>query len=135
MYTTKLHLSKHHGTGTEREIDQWNRTDSLEKKPSYAQLTYDKLSSVTQMWPTLCDSMDCNTPGFLFITNSWSLLTHVHQVADAVQSSYPLSSPSPPAFNLSQHQGLSLMSQLFASGSSSIRASASASVLPMNIQD
>ena len=43
--------------------DQWNRTDSLEKKPSYAQLTYDKLSSVTQMWPTLCDPMDCSLPG------------------------------------------------------------------------
>ena len=44
----------------------------------------------------------------LFITNSWSLLTeHVHWVRDAIQPSHPLSSPSPPAFNLSQHQGLS----------------------------
>ena len=50
--------------------------------------------------------------------------THVHRVGDAIQPSHPLSSPSPPAFNLSQNQGL-LMSQLLASG-----VSASASVLP-----
>ena len=43
---------------------------------------------------------------FLSFTNSWSLLKLVHQVSDAVQSSYPLSFPSPPAFGLSQHQGL-----------------------------
>ena len=51
--------------------------------------------------------MDCSTPGFLSITNSWSLpQTHVHHVSDAIQPSHPLLSPSPPAFNLSQHQGL-----------------------------
>ena len=44
----------------------------------------------------------------LSITNSWSLLKlNVHRVSDAIQPSYPLSSPSPPAFNLSQHQGFS----------------------------
>ena len=59
--------------------------------------------------------------------------THVHRVRDAIQPSQPLSSPSPPAFNLSQHLGLFPMSQLFPSGGQSIRASASASVLPMNI--
>ena len=42
----------------------------------------------------------------LSITNSWSTQTHVHWVSDAIQPSYPLSSPSPPALNLSQHQGL-----------------------------
>ena len=43
----------------------------------------------------------------LSITNSWSLLRlNVHRVGDAIQPSHPLSSPSPPAFNLSQHQGL-----------------------------
>ena len=62
--------------------------------------------------------------------------THVHQVSDAIQPSHPLSSPSPPAFNLSQHQGLFQgVSQPFPSGGQSIGASASASVLPMNIQD
>ena len=51
--------------------------------------------------------MDCSTPGLLL---HHQLLepakTHVHQVSDAIQPSHPLSSPSPPAFNLSQHQGL-----------------------------
>ena len=54
--------------------------------------------------------------------------THVHWVNDAIQLSHLLSSPSPPAFSLSQHQGL------FASDGQSIGDSASASVLPMNIQ-
>ena len=56
--------------------------------------------------------------------------THVHQVGDAIQPSHPLSSPYPPAFNLSQHQGL-----FFTLGGQSIGVSASASVLPMNIQN
>ena len=60
--------------------------------------------------------------------------THVHQVSDAIQPSHPLSSPSPFAFYLPQHQGL-FQSQLFTSGGQSSGASASASVLPMNIQD
>ena len=59
--------------------------------------------------------------------------THVHGVGDAIQSSH-LSSPSPPNFSLSQHQGL-FQCQFFASGGQSVGASASASVLPMNIQD
>ena len=59
--------------------------------------------------------------------------THVHRVGDAIQPSHPLSSPSPPTFNLSQHQGL-FTCQLFTSGGQSIGASASASVLSMNIQ-
>ena len=60
--------------------------------------------------------------------------THVHWVNDAIQPSHPLLSLSPPSFNLSQHQSLQ-MSQFFASGGQSIGVSASASVLPMNIQD
>ena len=58
---------------------------------------------------------------------------HVHWVGDAIQPSHPLSSPFPPSFNLFQHQGL--MSQFFRPGGQSIGVSASASVLPMNIQD
>ena len=63
--------------------------------------------------------------------------THVHRVGDDIQPSHPLSSPSPPAFNLSEHQGLFQRgsSSDEASGGQSIRVSASASVLPMNIQD
>ena len=64
-------------------------------------------SSVTQSCPTLCGPMDCSTPG-LPVHHQLPELTrsHVHQVGDAIQPSHPLSSPSPPAFNLSQHQGL-----------------------------
>ena len=58
--------------------------------------------------------------------------THVHRVSDAIQPSHPLSSPSPPAFNL--QSGSFPVSQLFASGGQNIGVSASASVLPMNIQ-
>ena len=66
-----------------------------------------QFSSVTQSYPTLCDPMDCSTPGFPVHHQLSELAqTHVHQVGDAVQPSHPLSSPSSPAFNLSQHQGL-----------------------------
>ena len=52
-----------------------------------------------------CDSMICSTLGFLVLHHLPELAqTHVHWVSDAVQLSYPLSSPCPPAFNLSQHQ-------------------------------
>ena len=64
-------------------------------------------SSVTQLCPTLCDPMDCNTLG-LSVHHQLPEFTqtHVHWVGDAIQPSHPLSSPSPPAFNLSQHQDL-----------------------------
>ena len=63
-----------------------------------------------------------------------STQTHVHQVGDAIQPSHPLSSPSPPALNLSA-SGSFQMSQLFASDGQSIGVLASKSVLPMNTQD
>ena len=64
-------------------------------------------SLVIQSCPTLCDPMDCSTPGSPFHHQLPELAqTHVHQVGDAIQPSHPLSSPCPPAFNLSQHQGL-----------------------------
>ena len=51
--------------------------------------------------------MDCSTPGFPVRHQHLELTqTNLHQVSDAIQPSHPLSSPSPPAFNLSQHQGL-----------------------------
>ena len=83
----------------------------------------------------LCNPMDCSTPG-LPVHHQLLKPTqiHVHHVGDAIQSSHPLSSPPPPAFNLSQHQSFP-MSQYFTSGGQSIGVSASASVLPMNIQD
>ena len=55
----------------------------------------------------LCDPMDCSTPGFPVHHQLWQLAqTHVHRVGDAIQPAHPLSSPSPPAFSLAQHQGL-----------------------------
>ena len=72
------------------------------KKPSIGQF-----SSATWSCPTLCDPMDCSIPGFSVHHQLLELAqTHVHQVGDAIQSSHPLPSPSPPAFSLSQHQGL-----------------------------
>ena len=62
---------------------------------------------VAQSCPTLCDNMDCSTPGFPVLHHLLEFAqTHVHRVSDAIQPSHPLSSPSPLAFNLSQHQGL-----------------------------
>ena len=67
----------------------------------------DQFSSVAQSCLTLCDPMDCSTPGFPVHYQLPELAqTHVHGVGDAIQSSHPLSSPSPCAFSLSQHQGL-----------------------------
>ena len=65
-----------------------------------------QFSSVTQTCPTLCDPMGCSTPGLpVHHQLPESTLTHVHWVSDAIQPSHPLSSSSPPALNLSQHQG------------------------------
>ena len=67
----------------------------------------DQFSSVPQLCLTFCDPMDCSTPGFpVFYHLPEFTQTHVHQVGDVIQPSHPMSSPSPPAFDLSQHQGL-----------------------------
>ena len=64
-----------------------------------------QFSSVAQLDPTLYQPMDCSTPGFPVHHQVPEFTqTHVHWVGDAIQSSHPLSSPSPPAFNQSQHQ-------------------------------
>ena len=66
-----------------------------------------KFSSVAQSCLTFCNLMDCSTPGFHVHHQLPELAqTHIHRVGDTIQPSHPLSSPSPPAFNLSQHQGL-----------------------------
>ena len=63
------------------------------------------VQSLSRVW--LCDFTDCSMPGFPVHHQLPELAqTHVHQVSDTTQPSHPLSSPSPPAFNLSQHQGL-----------------------------
>ena len=78
---------------------------------------------------------DCSAPGFPLLHYLPELTqTHVPWVGDAIHSYLLLSSSSPPAFNLSQHQGTFLMSWLFALGGQSIGASVSALILLMNIQ-
>ena len=63
--------------------------------------------SVTKSCLTLCDPMDCSTPGFPVLHCLLEFAqTHVHWVSDAIQPSHPLSTPSLPALNLSQHWGL-----------------------------
>ena len=62
--------------------------------------------SVTQSCPTLCNPMDCSTPGLRPSPLPEFTQTPVHWVGDAIQPSHPLWSPSPPAFNFFQHQGL-----------------------------
>ena len=94
-----------------------------------------QFSSVAQSCMTLCDLMNRSMPGLpIHHQLLESTQTHVHWVSDAVQPSYPLSSPSPPAFNLSQHQGLFQWVSSSLSGGQSIGVSASGSVLPINIQ-
>ena len=99
-----------------------------------SQMQESQFSSVTQSCPTLWDPMDCSTPGLPVYHQPPELTqTHVHWIGDAIQPSHPLSSPSA-AFNLSHHQVFSNESALCIR-CQSIRVSASASVLPMNIQD
>ena len=66
---------------------------------------YHQFSSVAQSCPALCGPMDCSMPGLpahhQFMEPNQ---THVHHVGDAIQPSYPLLSPPPPTFHLSQHQ-------------------------------
>ena len=89
-YTSELSIAKHVG-----EKSVWLLKVSVQS------------SSVAQSCPILCDLMDCSKPGFPVHHQLPELLqTHVHRVGEAIQPSHPLLSPSPPAFNLSQHQGL-----------------------------
>ena len=89
--------------------------------------------SVAKSCPTLCNLMDCSMLGFSVLYHLPEFAqTHVHWVSDVIQPFHPISSPSPPVFSLSQHQGLF---QWVGSSHLHIGASASASALPMNIQD
>ena len=91
--------------------------------------------SVAQLCLTLCNPMDCSTPGLPVPHQLLEFTqTHVRGVRDAIQPSHPLSSPSPPAFNLYQHQGL-FKWVISSCQMVNIGVSPSASVLPMNIQN
>ena len=91
--------------------------------------------SVAKLCPTLCDPMDCSTPGFPVLHYLPEFAqTHMHWVSDAIQPSHPLLLSSPSAFSLFPTSGSFLMTQLFASGGQSVGASASASIPPISIQ-
>ena len=88
--------------------DSWSeKLTEVEIRSCSDGLVHAQFSSVTQLCPTLCDPMNCSTPGFPVHHKLPEFTqTHVHQVGDAIQPSHHVSSPSPPALNLSQHQGL-----------------------------
>ena len=92
--------------------------------------------SVPKLYPTLCDPTNCSTPGFpvLHCLMEFAQI-HVHWVKDTIQPSHPLSPPSHPAFDLCYHQGLFQWGVSLHQVPKIIGASASASVLSMNIQD
>ena len=100
-------------TGLQRVRCHWTsehthrQCDRLSLHSQISSLNIIQFSSVTQLCMNLCDFMDCSPPG-LPVHNQLlePTQTHVHCVSDAFQPSHPLLSPSPPAFNLSQHQGL-----------------------------
>ena len=94
-----------------------------------------QFSSVAQWSPTFCNPMDCSAPGLPVHQQLPELTqTYVHWVGDAIQPSHPLLSPSL-LLQCFPASGSFQMSHFFASGGQSIGVSASASVLPMNIQD
>ena len=80
---------------------------SLTVNTLYYGVLSDQIRSVAQLCPTLCDPMNCSTPGLPVHHQLLEFTeTHVHQVSDAIQPSHPLSCPSPLAPNPSQHQSL-----------------------------
>ena len=90
-----------------RFADATLMADSGEELKSLLMRVEVQFSSVPQLCPTLCDPMDCSMPGLPVHHQLPEFTqTHAHWVSDAIQWSYPLLSPSPPPFNLSQHQGL-----------------------------
>ena len=120
---------------TYKSEETLSQTEFFKKKQSDSPLCGVQFSSVAQLCPTLCDPMDCSTPGLLSITNSQSLLK-LMSIELVMQSNHLLlccalllllqSFPASGSFP---------MNQFFTSRGQSIGVSASASVLPMNIQD
>ena len=95
---------------------------------------FSTVQSFSRVW--LCKSVNCSMPGFPVYHQLPELTqTHVHWVGNAIQPSYPLSSPPLPAFNLSQHQDLFKWVSSSHQVAKVLGVSASALVLPMNIQD
>ena len=95
------------GWSLERDqvLSLWTRRTN--SKTLDYQRTNSQFSSVAKSCPTLCDPMNCSTPGLPVHQQLPEFTqTHVHWVGDAIQPSHPLSFPSPPAPNPSQHEGL-----------------------------
>ena len=94
------------GSGWGTHVNPWLIHVNVWQKPlQYCKVI--QLSSVAQSYPTLCDPMNRNTPGLPAHHKLPEFTrTHAHQVSEAIQPSHPLLSPSPPAPNPSQHQGL-----------------------------
>ena len=91
-------------TGKNRALTSWT---FVAKVMSLLFNMLSQFSSVAQSCPTLCDPMNCSTPGLPVHHRLPEFTqTHVHRVHDAIQPSHPRSSPSPPALNPSQHQSL-----------------------------
>ena len=95
-----------------------------------------QFSSVAQSCLTLCDPMDCSTPGLpVHHQLPGFTQTHVHQVGDAIQPPHPSVVPFSSRLQSFPPSGSFPISQFFASGGQSIGGSASKSVFPMNTQD
>ena len=91
--------------------------------------------SVAQLCLTLCSPMNCSTSGLSVPHHLPNFAqVHAHCIGDAIQPSHPLTPASTSAFNLSQHQELFPINQLFTSDDQNTRVSASASVLPVSIE-
>ena len=90
-------------TGGQRD---WTGFNQLTHANYHVHLS--SVSSVAQLCLALCNPMDCSMSCFPVHHQLPELAqTHVHQISDAILPPHLLSSPAPPAFNLSQHQGLS----------------------------
>ena len=94
------------GSCITRGLLLWS-TDSLVVAQGLSCSTAFFVAAVQSLSPTLCDLMDCTTPGFPVLHHLPEFAqTYGHPVRDAIQPSHPLSSLSPPASSLFQHQGL-----------------------------
>ena len=94
----------HSKMGTIKDRNSMDLTEAEDIKKRWQKY---RVSSVTQSCPTLCDPMNCSMPGLpVHHQLAGFTQTHAHRVGDSIQPSHPLSSPSPPAPNPSQHQGL-----------------------------
>ena len=98
-----------------RQPTEWEAifSNHISDKGLEFQIYKEPFSSVARLCSTICDPMDCSMPRFPVHHQLQELIqSHVHQVGDAMQPSHLLPFPSPPTFNLSQHQGLSKESVL-----------------------